>query len=158
MTRLAAELDMLRRRSDFVAASRDGVKVGGPLVSLQMRDRAAPDERPRVGFTVTKRVGHAVERNRMKRRMRAAARAALVGAARPGCDYVLVARRAVLDARFDRLMRDVSEAVRRAHGRADAGRSKSAPAGAGPVTSTRGMNGEVAPKGPDSEGRRESGR
>ena len=84
MTTIAADIDMIRRRPDFVAASRDGVKVGAALVGLQLRDRGAPEDRPRVGFTVTKRVGNAVERNRMKRRLRAAVRASLAGVARPG--------------------------------------------------------------------------
>ncbi|RXF70256.1 ribonuclease P protein component [Hansschlegelia zhihuaiae] len=122
MAKVARSLDMMRRRADFVAATKAGVKVGGPLISLQLRDRAAPDQRPRVGFTATKRIGGAVERNRMKRRLRAAAGEALAGEARAGCDYVLVARRAVLDAGFDRLLRDLSEQLRRAHGKADGGR------------------------------------
>jgi ribonuclease P protein component len=118
MARVAAALDTLRRRADFVAATRDATKVGGPLISLQMRRRGGEDSAgPRVGFTVTKRVGGAVERSRMKRRLRAAAREALAEAARPGCDYVLVARRAVLDAAFQRIVRDLRDAVRRAHGR-----------------------------------------
>lgn len=118
MTTIAPGVDMLRRRRDFVAAAESGVKVGGPLIALQMRDRGMLDEKPRVGFTVTKRVGRAVERSRMKRRLREAARATLAETARPGCDYVLIARRAVIDVRFDRLLREVRDAVKRAHGRA----------------------------------------
>lgn len=117
MTRVAEGLTTLRCRADFVAASREGVKIGGAVVALQMRDRAEPQDKPRIGFTVTKRVGGSVERSRMKRRLRAAARAAIEGSALPGCDYVLIARRAVLDVGFERLKRDMAEAVRRAHGR-----------------------------------------
>lgn len=143
-------LETMRRRQDFVAASRDGVKIGGPLIALQMRDRSEPETSPRVGFTATKRVGGAVERNRMKRRMRAAVRETLSATAKPGCDYVLVARRAVLDASFERLKRDLAEAVRRAHGRSgrDAprrdGARRDAPASAAPA--------------PAADGRREGGR
>lgn len=121
MARVAASVEVLRKRADFLAARETGIKVGGPLIGLQLKDRGAPDDPPRIGFTVTKRVGGAVERNRMKRRLRAAARAALAPEARRGCDYVLVARRAVLDAPFERLLRDLGEAVRRAHGRAGPG-------------------------------------
>ncbi|MFD1703351.1 ribonuclease P protein component [Methylopila henanensis] len=117
MPRAAAGLETLRRRADFVAATRDAVKIGGPLIGLQVLDRGDPAATPRVGLTVTKRVGGSVERSRMKRRLRAAVALALPGAARSGCDYVLVARRAVLDAKFDRIVRDLGEAVRRAHGR-----------------------------------------
>ncbi|GLK68849.1 ribonuclease P protein component [Hansschlegelia plantiphila] len=120
-------LDTLRLRRDFLAASRDGVKIGGPIIGLQMRDRGAPETPARVGFTATKRVGGAVERNRMKRRLRAAARSALAEVARPGCDYVVIARRAVLDAAFDRILRDLREAAKRAHGREK--RTSPAPAG-----------------------------
>lgn len=128
MTTIAPGLDMMRRRRDFVAASSKGVKIGGPLVALQMNDRGAAEEAPRVGFTATKRVGNAVERSRMKRRLREAARQALGEAARPGCDYVLIARRAVLDTTFDRLLRDVAQAAKRAHGRAvgDGGEDRAA--------------------------------
>lgn len=128
MPKIADGLDVMRRRADFVAATRDAVKIGGPLVGLQMRDRGDPAAPPRVGFTVTKRVGGAVERNRMKRRLRVAARLAIAPSARPGCDYVLVARRAVLDAEFARIVRDVGDALRRAHGRADRGPSDRASA------------------------------
>ncbi|MFD1332699.1 ribonuclease P protein component [Methylopila musalis] len=118
MPRAAAGLETLRRRADFLAA-KDAVKIGGPLIGLQLRDRGETDALPRVGITVTKRIGGAVERNRMKRRLREAIRLTLPTAARPGCDYVLIARRAVLDADFARLVRDLGDAVRRAHGRLD---------------------------------------
>lgn len=136
MTTVAAGLDMMRRRRDFVAAANDGVKIGGPLVALQMNDRGAAGETPRVGFTATKRVGGAVERSRMKRRLREAARQALDGDAKAGCDYVLIARRAVLDATFDRLLREVAQAVKRAHGRAG-GQHRAAPAPGRPRESGR---------------------
>lgn len=142
MTKVAPGLDMMRRRRDFVAAAGSGVKIGGPLVALQMKDRGAAQEAPRVGFTATKRVGGAVERSRMKRRLREAARQALAGDAKAGCDYVLIARRAVLDAPFDRLLREIGQAVKRAHGKAggggqDTGRDKVATSGSRPRESGR---------------------
>lgn len=137
MTTLAANLDMMRRRRDFVAAANSGVKIGGPLVALQMNDRGAEQDKPRVGFTATKRVGNSVERSRMKRRLREAARLALGNEARPGCDYVLIARRAVLDAKFDRLSRDIAQAAKRAHGRAGGEADKARPDRARPRESGR---------------------
>lgn len=138
-----------------MSAREHGVKIGGPLVGLQLRDRQAPDEAPRVGFTVTKKVGGAVERNRMKRRLRAAAREALAPQAKAGCDYVLVARRAVLDASFDRLLRDVGEAVRRAHGRTPSLDQAKSPAQAKSFGQTQGRKGSPPRAGADD---RESGR
>ncbi|HVV93863.1 MAG TPA: ribonuclease P protein component [Hyphomicrobiales bacterium] len=105
-------IDRLRRRADFLAAKR-GRKAHSALMTLEMlpRDEA---RLPRLGFTVTRRVGTAVERNRIRRRLRAAAATALV-AARPGCDYVIVARRGAIDAAFARLVGDLERAVQRVH-------------------------------------------
>ena len=74
---------------------------------MQARDRK--DARaPRVGFTVTKKTGNAVERNRIRRRLREAAKKTMHvgGAARfqPGFDYVLIARREAISAPFPTLL------------------------------------------------------
>lgn len=60
----------MRRKSDFAAALRSGSRAGRPLVSAHLlvrRDDAAP---PLVGFVVSKKVGSAVVRNRVRRRLR----------------------------------------------------------------------------------------
>jgi ribonuclease P protein component len=57
-----------------------------------VRDRADGDEALRVGFTVTKKIGGAVVRNRMKRRLRALARELLPAGGMPGADHVLIGR------------------------------------------------------------------
>ena len=60
----------------------------------------------RVGFTVSKKVGNAVERNRVRRRLREVVRLAPPAPMRPGHDYVLIGRRAALDLPFERLIED----------------------------------------------------
>ena len=65
-------------------------------------DAAEPDP-VRIGFTASRKVGGAVQRNRAKRRLRAAARAVVPEAVVPGFDYVLVARAAVLTCRYAEL-------------------------------------------------------
>jgi ribonuclease P protein component len=65
----------------------------------------------RVGFTVTKRAGHATERNRMRRRLRAAALEALGPRSDVPADLVVIARRPVLTSDFRALVADLERAV-----------------------------------------------
>lgn len=108
-------LKTLQNRPDFLrAASARRQAAGGFL--LQARDRADGDATVRVGFTATKKVGNAVTRNRAKRRLRALARAILPTQARPGWDYVLVARPGVTpDRDFAALLADLAGALRQLH-------------------------------------------
>lgn len=80
--------------------------------------RAAPAEEPevRVGFTVTRKVGNAVERNRAKRRLRAAAAEIFPQLGRAGTDYVVIGRVATLTRPFDALRADLEQAIRRLDG------------------------------------------
>ena len=63
-----------------------------PGFVLQVRDRADEDSGFRVGFTVTKKIGNAVVRNRMKRRFRALAHELLPELGIAGSDHVLIGR------------------------------------------------------------------
>jgi len=104
-SRLAARLSRpparLKTRPDFVRASRGG-RVHSRSFSLQVFRREPvgdPVAGCRIGLTVTKKVGCAVERNRIKRRLREALRAPDL-AALPDHDYVIVARRDALTVGF----------------------------------------------------------
>ena len=92
----------LKSRPQFLAV-REGEKRRGSFFLLEMLDRKLADADPRVGFTVTKKHGNAVERNRMRRRLKEAVRLHAGFAMQPGHDYVVVARRDVLDASFQEL-------------------------------------------------------
>ena len=100
----------LKSRPQFLSV-REGEKRKGPLFLLEVRDRQMPDEAPRVGFTVTKKHGNAVERNRMRRRLKEAVRLNAAFAMQPGHDYVIVARRDVLHAPFARLAAQLAERI-----------------------------------------------
>jgi ribonuclease P protein component len=106
----------LRKRQDFLAL-RDGRRANAATLTLQARRRpdgadAAAGE-ARAGFTVTKKTGGAVERNRIRRRLRAAMRLAAALHARPGHDYVVIGRRAALDAPFAAILTDLETAFGR---------------------------------------------
>jgi ribonuclease P protein component len=102
----------LRQRADFLAAAR-GTKASAPAFVLQARPRQ--DAEPaRVGFTVAKKVGNAVERNRVRRRLREMVRASAV-AVRRGHDYVVIGRRAALALPFAQLLADFERALRHVH-------------------------------------------
>ena len=100
----------LKSRPQFLAV-REGEKRKGPLVLLEVLDRHLEDTPPRVGFTVTKKHGNSVERNRMRRRLKEAVRLDAGFAMKPGCDYVIVARRDVLFASFADLKRTLAERI-----------------------------------------------
>ena len=67
----------------------------------------------RVGFTVSKKVGNAVVRNRVRRRLREIARQVIPEQARPDLDYVLVGRQAALERDFAVMRQELVEALRR---------------------------------------------
>ena len=106
-------MERLKQRADFVAAT-GGVKVPSAGFVLQTRDRS--DKGPvRVGFTVSRKVGNAPERNRVRRRLRELVRLNSADALQAGHDYVLVGRRAALSAAFSDLIADYGRAIARIH-------------------------------------------
>lgn len=78
-----------------------------------MRDRKDGDALKRVGFTVSKKVGNAVVRNRMKRRFRALARDVLPDHGRAGADHVMIGRSGGIERDFALLRDDLLNALRR---------------------------------------------
>jgi ribonuclease P protein component len=109
-TRLAT----LRRRAEFLRV-RGGPRWATPAFVLEARRRDGQAEGARFGFTVSKQVGGAVERNRIRRRLKAAVRDTMADQARPGYDYVLIARRPALDIAFAALVAELVNALRRVH-------------------------------------------
>ncbi len=104
-------MERLRKRADFVAAA-SGVKIPAATFVLQACERG--DAGPvRVGFTVSKKVGNAPERNRVRRRLREVVRLKADAALRPGHDYVLIGRRAALSADFQQLAFEYERALAR---------------------------------------------
>jgi ribonuclease P protein component len=109
----ARSIGRLTKRPEFLAAAA-GRRFHTERLTLQGRLRR-PEEGPsglRFGFTVTKKVGHATERNRIKRRLRAAANDAGASHADKPADVVVIGRRDALSAPYDVLVGDIDRGLR----------------------------------------------
>jgi ribonuclease P protein component len=80
---------------------------------LLVRNRGDGDEQKRVGFTVSKKVGNAVTRNRMKRRFRSLAREIIPTNGIPGSDHVMIGRQSGIESEFGLLRQDLTSALQR---------------------------------------------
>ncbi|RAK59914.1 ribonuclease P protein component [Phenylobacterium hankyongense] len=103
-------IERLTKRAEFLACAQAPSCARGAVV-VQARPRGDDKVLVRAGFTATKRIGGAVQRNRAKRRMREAARLLLPDFARPGVDYVFIARGGVTTRPWPRLLDDVKSAL-----------------------------------------------
>src|SRR5258708_15553090 len=113
-----AAVARLKRRPEFLAVAASRRKWVAPGLILQAARR--PEESnlppaPRIGFTASRKVGIAVERNRARRRLRAAVETVLPKAGLPGFDYVLVARSGTLTRPFADLVGDLETALKHIH-------------------------------------------
>lgn len=104
-------LERLKTRRQFLRIAAENRKWAAPGLVLQAAPRPASDAcettGPRYGLTVTKRVGNAVVRNRIRRRLRAAAEDVLPHCAEPSYDYVLIGRAATPNRDFSDLKEDL---------------------------------------------------
>ena len=129
----SASMERLKRRTDFLAAAKGARAPAGAFV-LQARRRAQDGQEDgredgqdggpvRIGFTVSRQVGNAVERNRVRRRLREVVRLSPATAFRAGHDYVVIGRRTALGADFGDMTRQFDAALRRIHAVARSGQT-----------------------------------
>ncbi len=105
-----ARVPRLKRRAEFLLVAKKGRKAPSPGLVLQALPRH--DSQPvRLGFTVTKKVGNAVIRNRTRRRLREAARLLLREAPAVGADLVLVGRDTTRTRPFPALIEDLRRSL-----------------------------------------------
>ena len=106
----APPIERLKTRPQFLAAAKGASCARGAVV-VQALDRADQTVLIRAGFTATRKIGGAVDRNRAKRRLREAARQILPLHGRPGLDYVFIARGGTTARPWLRLLDDVKSAL-----------------------------------------------
>lgn len=104
-------LSIMRKRADFLAANR-GIRVARPGFVLLARPNAGLGKR--FGVTVTKKIGNAVVRNRMKRRFRELLRAALPAGGLADHDHVLIGREGGVERDFAMMGAELDAALARA--------------------------------------------
>jgi ribonuclease P protein component len=113
---MPAAVARLKRRSEFLQVAATRRKWAAPGLILQALEHApAGDEAAdfRVGFTVSRKVGNAVKRNRARRRLKAAAAEVMPPCAKPGHDYVVIGRQETLRRPFSLLLQDLRTALKR---------------------------------------------
>ena len=100
-------------RQDFLQARNQGQKAlaRGLVIQATRRD----SEVWRIGLTASKKIGNAVCRNRARRRLRALIRLHLASMARPGVDYVLIARHDTISCDWQELVTGLTKAIRYLH-------------------------------------------
>lgn len=108
----AVGLSTLTKRRDFLAANA-GKRAPMPGFVLLVRPRDDGDPAMRVGFTVTKKIGNAVVRNRMKRRLRALSREMLPANGIRGADHVLIGRSTGISRDFSKLRLELEKALKK---------------------------------------------
>ena len=120
--------NILKKRRQFLRVAASGRKWVTPGFVLQLDVRAMDREagqggptlaKPRVGFTVTKKVGNAVVRNRVKRRLRAAVAEVIPFRSPASNDYVLIGRKQALERPFRSLTSDLKWALQKLDEKAD---------------------------------------
>jgi ribonuclease P protein component len=100
----------LKRRAEFLRVASQGRKA--VVHSLVLQALVRPDNAPaRIGFTVTKKVGNAVVRNRTRRRLKEAARLLLRTRAVVGVDLVVIGRDMTRGRPFEDLIGDLDRAL-----------------------------------------------
>ncbi len=109
------DIRKLHVRREFLAANR-GKRAHAPAFVLLVHDRRDGDPAIGIGITVTKKVGNAVVRNRIKRRFRALARDVLPEHGIAGADHVLIGRKDALTRDFAQLRTDLAKAIAKARG------------------------------------------
>ena len=110
-------LTRILKRPEYLRVKQQGISVAelGLVIQAAPVANSSSYLQPRVGFTVSKRVGNAVKRNRARRRLKSIASDVLPKDGFQSWDYVFIGRVVTLDRPYDLLLQDTRVALRKIH-------------------------------------------
>jgi len=100
-------INKIKSRKDFVKIQKKGSKIISAGVVLQCLNNSNQENPSRFGFTASKKVGGAVQRNKAKRRMRSLVFDVMKKFETKGWDYVLIARKEIVHRKYQKLKNDL---------------------------------------------------
>ena len=109
-------LPRLKQRPEFLKVAATGQKWVAPGLIVQVCKRSYREtntNEARIGFTVSRKVGNSVKRNRVRRRLRAAAEIVMTKHAQKGNDFVIIGRKSTLKRPFPALITDMTLALKK---------------------------------------------
>jgi ribonuclease P protein component len=104
-------METIKKRAEFIASSKGDKFVTPSFIFLKHKLNGAYVNDPKVGYTASKKIGGAVMRNRAKRRMRFLAKEVLFNSAKPNTNYVIIARRKILEYPFSQMANDLKKII-----------------------------------------------
>ena len=110
-------IEHLKKRKDFIKIAHSKKKSIAKGLIIQASPRKLIEKKffIRVGFTITKKVGNAVVRNRIRRRLRSIFKQLIIQMGMPGWDYVIIARKAIINYSFNQIINDMKFVISNIH-------------------------------------------
>jgi len=112
MLKLNKTFSLIKKRKDFIEISKSDLKWVCPAFIMQIKKR--DDDQNRIGFTVSKKASkRAVDRNRIKRRLRSLAKDNLNENVKSGLDIVFIGRKMTLDIDYEEMIKSIKHCLKR---------------------------------------------
>ena len=107
---MAPKLFTIKKRSTFMMVRNEGFYIKGKNINVQILHNQNLENSIGIGYTASKKVGNAINRNRAKRIMRELARKIIING-KINSYYVIIAKPSLLDEKFDKLLLELEEKI-----------------------------------------------